>query len=247
MAAPLELDQLPVLNRYATEIPEPEVLNSGAIIPVNKPSGWSSFQVVKFFRNRIGVKKVGHGGTLDPLATGLLLLCAGKATRSVSLIHQLQKVYRAHITLGASTPSYDGGTEFDESAGWEHIRRKDVEFTLKQRFKGRILQRPPAWSALKKEGKRYYKLAREGKPETPPPREVDIYSIRVLRCKLPVIEIEVVCGKGTYIRSIAHDLGLALESRAWLSGLQREAIGVFSISEAWTPESFDRFTSNRRV
>ena len=239
MANPIPLESLPVLYTDTDKIPSEEEFKAGLIIPVNKPLDWSSFQAVKFIRNRIPVKKVGHAGTLDPKATGLLILCCGKATKSISMIQEQQKVYIADIRFGASTPSYDSATEADATAPFEHITEEQIIQILNSEFTGTIMQIPPMYSALKRDGKRLYKLARKGEMLELQPRPVQVYDIEVISFKNPDLKLKVTCGKGTYIRSIAHDLGKRVGSLAYLSALERTEIGSFSVESAWQPEQFE--------
>jgi len=239
MANPIPLESLPVLYADTEQIPSEEEFKAGMIIPVNKPLDWSSFQAVKFIRNRIPVKKVGHAGTLDPKATGLLVLCCGRATKSISMIQEQQKVYMADIRFGASTPSYDSATEADETAPFDHITAEQITRLLESEFTGEIMQVPPMYSALKRDGKRLYKLARKGEVVELQPRPVQVYNIEVISFNNPDLKLKVTCGKGTYIRSLAHDLGKRAGSLAYLSALQRTEIGSFSVDRAWQPEQFE--------
>lgn len=238
---PIALEKLPILNNHHPSPPDEKLFSEGLVIPVDKPPEMTSFGAVKYIRSLIPVRKVGHAGTLDPLATGLLILCCGRATKSVSQIQELPKTYIAEITLGASTPSYDRDTEIDDTADWNHLDRKTLDETLKNQFVGQIDQVPPMYSALWKDGKRLYKLARKGEKVELDPRRVEVMDIQILSCSLPKLEIRVTCGKGTYIRSIAHDLGKACDSLAYLSDLRRTQIGHFSVEDAWEPEKFRKW------
>lgn len=240
----IPLSELPVIRKQTALPVSPDLFNTGAVILIDKPLEWSSFHAVKYVRNRIPPKKVGHAGTLDPLATGLLVLCSGKATKSISQIQDQQKTYIAGIRFGTSTPSYDAATEADVTTEWKHITPYEIDEILNKQFSGTISQIPPIYSAIKVKGERLYKLARRGEDVEIKARNVTIYSCEVLRCELPDITLRVICGKGTYIRSLAHDLGLALNSRAHLSGLRRTAIGVFDVENAFTPEEFDTFSNS---
>lgn len=213
----------------------------GAIILMNKPLEWSSFDVVRYVRNRLKIKKVGHAGTLDPLATGLLICCCGRATKTISALQDQSKTYLATICFGHSTPSYDAATEADQTAEWNHIRPKDIEKVLQEKFTGTIMQKPPIYSALKKDGKRLYEYARKGEEVEIKSRPVEIHAITIKELSLPYLTLEIVCGKGTYIRSLAHDLGMELNSRAHLSGLIRTHSGDYSAADAYTPEEFSSF------
>jgi len=242
MAKAIPLSELPVVDRHTDPKKFPkEKFTSGAVVLMNKPIEWSSFHLVKFVRYRVPPKKVGHAGTLDPLATGLLVLCTGKATKTIQQIQSQHKEYVAKITFGASTPSYDAALEPDETAPWQHITKEQIEEILAAEFSGEIMQKPPIYSAISIKGERLYKKARRGESVEIVPRPVQIYETELLDVSLPEITLRVKCGKGTYIRSIAHDLGLALESRAYMSGLERTAIGSFSVENAFTTEEFDLF------
>lgn len=209
---------------------------AGEIIPVYKPYTWTSFQIVNKVRyhlsKKYGIKrfKVGHAGTLDPLATGVLLLCTGKATKRIEELQKHTKEYEAEITLGATTPSYDMEHPVDATFPYEHITREMVENTLKQ-FIGEIAQRPPLFSACKVDGKRAYDLARKGSDMQLEPKQIRIDNIELLEFDLPKIRIRVTCGKGTYIRSLARDIGEALESGAYLSELTRTRVGEFKLTD----------------
>lgn len=202
----------------------------GAIICVNKPYGWTSFGVVNkvryFVCRKQGVKKlkVGHAGTLDPLATGVMILCTGRATKRIEEFQAHTKEYVATLRLGATTPSFDLEKEIDATYPTDHITRELVEETLKQ-FVGSIEQVPPAFSACKVAGKRAYDLARKGREVELKPKTLVIDEIELLACELPDIRIRVVCSKGTYIRALARDIGVALHSGAHLTTLERTRVG----------------------
>lgn len=240
----IPLSELPVIDRTVRKAPGGDLFREGAVILIDKPAEWSSFHVVKFVRNRIPPKKVGHAGTLDPLATGLLVLCSGRATRTISQIQDQPKTYIADIRFGASTPSYDAATEPDREAPWKHITKEQLEQILEEHFSGVISQVPPVYSAIKRKGERLYKLARRGEIVEIEPRPVTIHSTEVLDYSLPGLRLKVTCGKGTYIRSLAHDLGILLESRAHLSGLRRTQTGRFHVDAARTPQEFDTFLNS---
>ncbi|MDX1639024.1 MAG: tRNA pseudouridine(55) synthase TruB [Balneolaceae bacterium] len=213
---------------------------SGAAFLVNKPQNWTSFDVVKYLRKAIGVKKVGHAGTLDPMATGLLIVCCGKATKTISQIQKLEKEYVAEVTFGAATPSYDAETEIEQEAPFEHITRQVVRNMLDEHFSGTIEQVPPMYSALKYGGKPLYELAREGKEVKRHARQVTIHETEILAFDLPTLRLRICCGKGTYIRSMAHDLGVCLNSLAYLSALERTRIGEYSNDNALTIEQLSK-------
>lgn len=219
---------------------------AGEIIPVYKPYTWTSFQIVNKVRyhlsKKYGIKrfKVGHAGTLDPLATGVLLLCTGKATKRIEELQKHTKEYEAEITLGATTPSYDMEHPVDTTFPYEHITKEMVEDTLKQ-FIGDIAQRPPLFSACKVDGKRAYDLARKGSDMQLEPKQIRIDNIELLEYELPKIRIRVTCGKGTYIRSLARDIGEALESGAYLSELTRTRVGEFKLTDCIKIEAIEEW------
>lgn len=216
---------------------------AGEILPLYKPYGWTSFQIVSKVRYHLSrhhkVKrfKVGHAGTLDPLATGVLLLCTGKATKRIEELQSHTKEYVADLMLGATTPSFDLEHPIDATYPYEHITPELIKETL-PRFIGCIEQRPPLFSACKVDGRRAYKLARDGSNMELAPKKIQIDEIELVACELPKITIRVVCGKGTYIRSLARDLGEALGSGAHLTRLQRTRIGDVRIEECINPEDF---------
>lgn len=208
----------------------------GEIFYVDKPLRWTSFDVVKRIRGvlsrRTGIKKlkVGHAGTLDPLATGVMTVVTGRATKRIEELQAHTKVYVADIRLGATTPSFDLETEVDAEYPWEHIGREQVEAVL-QRFLGTIKQVPPAFSACKIDGKRAYKMARKGKEVNIKAKELVIDDIELVAMQLPVITVRVVCSKGTYIRALARDIGEALGSGAHLVGLRRTRVGDVGVDD----------------
>lgn len=207
---------------------------SGEIIGIDKPLGWTSFDAVKRLRGaiqrRLQVKKfkVGHAGTLDPLATGVLIVCTGRATRRIEMLQSGDKEYVATIRFGATTPSYDLETEVDREFPWEHISEQAVKDTLPN-FTGRIMQVPPVFSAVKVDGKRAYNLARKGKEVELKAKPLEIKEMELIDCSLPEVTIRVVCSKGTYIRALARDLGEALGSGAHLTALRRTRVGAVGI------------------
>ncbi|MFN1834008.1 tRNA pseudouridine(55) synthase TruB [Balneola sp. MJW-20] len=243
MAGALPLEKIPVYSKKNPPVPGQDY-STGAIFLINKFKDWSSFDAVKFLRSRIKVKKVGHAGTLDPMATGLLVLCAGKATKSISQIQDLEKVYRAEVSLGSSTLSYDAETEVDETAPFDHVDREMVEEALSGHFSGVIEQVPPMYSALKAGGKRLYELARQGKTIKRLPRSVTVYETKILSFDLPKIVVDIRCSKGTYIRSIAHDLGELLKTKGHLSALERTSIGHFRNEDAYSPHEIGDILQN---
>lgn len=223
---------------------------AGEIIPISKPYTWTSFQIVSKVRyhlsRKYGIKrfKVGHAGTLDPLATGVLLLCTGKATKRIEELQSHTKEYIAEITLGATTPSFDMEHPVDATYPYEHITKEMVEDVLQQ-FTGDIEQRPPLFSACKVEGKRAYDLARKGSDMQLEPKKIRIDSIELLEYDLPRIKIRVTCGKGTYIRSLARDIGQALQSGGYLSDLIRTRIGEYKLEDCITPDAFQEWLENQ--
>ena len=212
---------------------------NGEIILIDKPSGWTSFKVVHIIRKITKAKKVGHAGTLDPLATGLLILCTGKKTKEITKFQNGEKTYEGIITLGKKTPSMDLETEVTEEKNVVGIKDKDIE-EARDLFLGEIMQTPPMYSALKVGGKTLYKLARKGKSVIREPRKVKISKFLIKKIDLPDIYFEIVCSKGTYIRVIANDLGEKLGTGGVLSSLRRTGIGEFFVKNALTVESFER-------
>ena len=218
----------------------------GEIIYIDKPLHWTSFKVVKIVRGklcrRLGVKKlkVGHTGTLDPLATGVMTICTGKKTKLIEGLQAEVKEYIAHIRLGATTPSFDLETEIDAEYPTAHITKESVETTLQQ-FVGTIEQVPPIFSACKVNGKRAYKLARNNEEVELKAKTLVIDDIELISCDLPDISIRVVCSKGTYIRALARDIGLALDSGGHLTGLIRTKIGNVSLDNCLKVEELDDF------
>ncbi len=214
---------------------------SGEIIGIDKPLGWTSFDAVKRIRGaiqrRLHLKKfkVGHAGTLDPLATGVLIVCTGRATRCIEQLQSGDKEYVATIRLGATTPSFDLEKEIDREYPWEHITREMVEKVLPD-FTGKIMQVPPVFSAVKIDGKRAYNLARKGKEVELKAKPLEISEMELLDCSLPDVTLRIVCSKGTYIRALARDLGTALGSGAHLTALRRTRVGDTRISGCLTIE-----------
>ncbi len=219
---------------------------TGEVIPIYKPYTWTSFQIVSRIRyhlsRKYGIKrfKVGHAGTLDPLATGVLLLCTGKATKRIEELQGQTKEYEAEIMLGATTPSYDMEHPVNATYPYEHITEEAVRRVL-DTFVGDIEQRPPLFSACKVDGKRAYDLARKGSDMELAPKRIRIDAIELLECALPKIRIRVICGKGTYIRSLARDIGEALGSGAYLTALARTRIGEYRLEDCINPESFQEW------
>lgn len=224
----------------------------GEVLYFNKPLTWTSFNLVSKIRyhisRRLKVKKikVGHAGTLDPLATGVLIVCTGKATKRIEEFQYQTKEYVATLQLGATTPSFDLETKIDATYPTAHITREMVETALKS-FIGSIEQIPPDFSACKIDGKRAYDLARAGKEVELKPKTLVIDEIELLSYDLPVIKIRVVCSKGTYIRALARDIGLALDSGAHLIGLVRTRIGNVTLEDCMEVESFPEWLQSQEV
>lgn len=226
----------------------------GEVLFFNKPLGWTSFKVVGHIRyhicRRMKVKKlkVGHAGTLDPLATGVMIVCTGKATKRIEEFQYHTKEYIATIQLGATTPSYDLEHEIDATYPTEHITREKIEEALKQ-FLGEIQQIPPAFSACKVDGARAYDLARKGQEVELKPKLLAIDEIELLACDLEKMEIKirVVCSKGTYIRALARDIGEALHSGAHLTGLVRTRVGEVELEDCLDPEHFADWIDQQEI
>lgn len=218
---------------------------AGQVLLIDKPLEWSSFQAVNALkwaiRRKFNLKKfkIGHAGTLDPLATGLLIICTGKFTKRIPELQGQVKEYTGTITFGSTTPSYDLETEVDKTFDINHLTTEQIQTTTKQ-FIGNVQQIPPVFSALKKDGKRLYEYAREGKSVKITPREVEISEFEITKIDLPKIDFRVVCSKGTYIRTLAHDFGKALNSGAHLSALRRTKIGDFNVDNAIDPADFGK-------
>ena len=226
-----------------------EDYKNGQVLLIDKPLNWTSFQVVNKLRWEIRQKykikkiKVGHAGTLDPLATGLLILCTGKFTKRIETFQAQEKEYTGTITVGGTTPSYDLETEIDKQFPIDHISEELIHNTTKQ-FLGETDQKPPIFSALKKDGKKLYEIARAGETTEIKSRKITISEFEITNINLPNIEFRVVCSKGTYIRSLAYDFGLALNSGAHLSVLRRTKIGAYAVDDS---ETVDEFIEKIRV
>ncbi len=215
----------------------------GEILLIDKPLEWTSFDAVNSIKwaikRRFGLRKikVGHAGTLDPLASGLLVICTGKATKKIAEIQSAPKEYEGIFTLGATTPSYDMETPIDHRFSTEGLDEEKIE-ALAQQFTGKISQVPPVFSAIRKDGKRLYEYARSGKSVEIKAREVEIFQFEILSVKIPEVSVRIRCGKGTYIRSLAHDFGQKLGCGAYLSSLRRTRIGDFNVNNALHPKKF---------
>ena len=210
----------------------------GQVVLIDKPLEWTSFDVIRRIRHLIKVKKVGHAGTLDPLATGLLIICTGKYTKRINEYMAREKEYTGTFTLGATTPTYDLESKPENFKPFENITEEQIRIATKS-FLGEIMQVPPAHSAIKVDGKRVYELARRGKEVKLEARNVFIKEFEITAIALPVVHFRVVCSTGTYIRSLANDFGEALTSGAYLSSLQRTRIGEFKIEDAFSIKGFE--------
>ena len=219
---------------------------AGEVLYFNKPLKWTSFDLVNKFRYKLSRKlkvkkiKVGHAGTLDPLATGVMIVCTGKATKRIDEFQYQTKEYVATLKLGETTPSFDLEKEIDGVYPTEHITREEVERVL-QSVVGTIQQIPPVFSACKVDGKRAYELARKGEEVELKSKTLVIDEMELLECELPVIKIRVVCSKGTYIRALARDIGVSLQSGAHLIALERTRIGDVTLDKCMSPEDIDAF------
>lgn len=223
-----------------------EDFTEGKVLLIDKPLTWSSFQAVNKLKYVLKRKfnlskrfKIGHAGTLDPLATGLLIICTGKFTKKINEIQTQEKEYTGTILLGATTPSYDLETEVDQTFPTEHITEAVLQETLQQ-FTGEILQKPPVFSAIKKDGKRLYEHARAGEEVEIEARKTTVYEFELTRIAMPEVDFRVKCSKGTYIRSLAYDYGKALQSGGHLTALRRTKIGEYSVEDAISPEDFEK-------
>lgn len=231
----MDSNQAPVTNPYLL----------GKVLLIDKPLDWTSFQVVNKIRwlikQEYGLKKikVGHAGTLDPLATGLLIICTGKETKNINTYQAQEKEYTGTITLGATTPSYDLETDIDQRFPITSLTEDQLIETT-HKFTGEILQTPPIYSAIKKDGKRLYELARAGETTEIKSRKVTVNSFELDNIRLPKVDFKISCSKGTYIRSIAHDYGAALNNGAHLSALRRTKIGDYNVKDALSLEEFEQ-------
>ena len=224
----------------------------GTTILFHKPIGWTSFDLVKKVRNiiksnkKIKKIKVGHAGTLDPLADGLLIICTGRFTKKIEEIQKQKKIYTGEITLGGTTPSFDRETEINKTFETSHITEKLLIESCKT-FEGKIMQKPPIFSALKREGKRLYQHARQGTSIEIKAREVSIEKFEITNVNIPKIEFKVICSKGTYIRSLANDFGEKLKCGGYLSKLRRIQIGNFKLDEAYTINNFQEKILKQKI
>jgi tRNA pseudouridine55 synthase len=214
-----------------------EKYTEGEVILIDKDYRWTSFDVVKKIRNTVHVKKVGHAGTLDPLATGLLIVCTGRMTKQIQTFQDLPKEYAGAFFLGATRPSDDKETGIDQKCDISNLTAEKIE-EVAQSFQGRIDQIPPAYSAVRKGGKRVYELARKGKEVVLGPRKVEIFRFEITKIELPIVEFVLRCSKGFYVRSLARDFGKRLACGAYLDRLRRMAIGDYRVEDALSIEEF---------
>ena len=216
-----------------------ENFEQGQVLLINKPLEWTSFDVVQKLRYIIRIRKIGHAGTLDPLATGLLIICTGKFTKRISEFMSQEKEYTGSFTLGATTPTYDLESEPVNLKPFKHITEEEIKYATAN-FTGEISQVPPAHSAIKVGGKRVYELARQGLEVKLEPRKITIKEFEIVKIDLPLVYFRVVCTTGTYIRSLANDFGDALGCGAYLSNLCRTRIGEFWVKDAQTVEDIQQ-------
>ena len=229
-----------------------EEILDGKVLLIDKPLTWSSFQAVNKLKHILKRKydlpkkfKIGHAGTLDPLATCLLIICTGKFTKKITEIQAQIKEYTGTIVLGATTPSYDLETEVDATFPTAHITEALILETT-HKFLGEIDQKPPVFSAIKKDGKRLYEHARAGEEVEIQSRKTTIYEFEITRIQLPEVDVRVQCSTGTYIRSLAYDFGLELQSGGYLSALRRTKIGNYSVENAILPDDFEQTLPNEK-
>ena len=241
----LSISHIVVLNpTFAAMNKEPNFFEQGQVILIDKPLAWTSFDVVRKIRYLTKTKKVGHAGTLDPLATDLLIVCTGKYTKKINEYMAQEKEYTGSITLGAITPTYDLESEPQHFKPYDHINREHLAEVAKT-FTGAILQTPPIHSAIKKEGKRVYELARRGEEVKLDPRPVTISEFEITMVELPVVHFRVVCSTGTYIRSLANDFGERLGCGGYLSSLCRTRIGSFLLKDAESIQGFELYAKEK--
>ena len=216
------------------------IFEQGQVLLINKPLEWTSFDVVRKVRNLMKIKKVGHAGTLDPLATGLLIVCTGKFTKRINEYMAQEKEYTGTITLGAITPTYDLESQPQDLKPYDHLTEQDIR-NATQPFIGDIQQLPPAHSAIKVDGKRLYELARKGQEVKLEPRPVRITEFEITNIAMPVVSFRVVCSTGTYIRSLANDFGAALGCGGYLSSLCRTRIGQFTLDQSKNMQEAEQY------
>ncbi len=222
-------------------------IQDGLILPVYKPLFWSSFDVIKtirfYFKKKYGLRKikVGHAGTLDPLATGLLLVCTGKKTKEIEKLQALKKTYYTTFCFGATTPSFDLETDIDKVYDINHISNNQIKQAI-EKFKGELLQKPPLYSAIKKNGEKLYELVRKGiNISDIKKRKIEIFEFIILKNNFPEVDFKITCSKGTYVRSIANDLGKCLNTGAFVKHLERFSIGDYDLSSSISINNFKSF------
>lgn len=218
----------------------------GKALLIDKPLHWTSFDVVRKMRSLLQIKKIGHAGTLDPLASGLLIVCTGKFTRKINEYMAREKEYTGTITLGAVTPTYDLESLPDQPKEYRHLSSELIYATTSS-FTGTIQQYPPIFSAIKKDGVALYELARRGVEVNPEPRQITIHQFEITAIELPVVTFKVVCSTGTYIRSLANDFGALLGCGGYLSSLRRTKIGEFTTEDSMTMEKFETSLQNKQA
>jgi tRNA pseudouridine55 synthase len=217
-----------------------KIFEEGKVLLIDKPLHWTSFDVVRKIRNIIRIKKVGHAGTLDPLATGLLIVCTGRFTKNINEYMAAEKEYTGHFVLGATTPTYDLESKPEHFKSYDRVTREEI-LNAATALTGEIMQRPPAHSAIKLEGKRVYELARQGKEVKLEKRPVTVRAFEITGIELPDVRFRVVCSTGTYIRSLANDFGEILQCGAYLGSLCRTRIGKFNVEDAMSLEKFEEW------
>lgn len=237
----MEAGEAPVKQERKERIPIDPAIQlpyaEGKVLLIDKPLHWTSFDVVRKMRSILQIKKIGHAGTLDPLATGLLIVCTGKFTKKINEYMAQEKEYTGHITVGAVTPTYDLESEPTDLKDYSFLTNEMIHAATAQ-FTGTIDQFPPIYSAIKKDGVALYQLARRGEDVQPEARKVTIHLFEITNIALPVISFKVVCSTGTYIRSLANDFGAALGCGGYLGSLRRTRIGDFEAADAMTMEQF---------
>jgi len=227
-----------MINRQTNDFSSVDFAAGEALL-IDKPIRWTSFKVIRQLRKIIGVKKIGHAGTLDPLASGLLIVCTGKMTKQITSFQDMQKTYTGAITLGGSTASMDAETEVVNKKPYGSITEADI-LEAKKSFEGEIEQIPPMYSAVNYGGKKLYEFARKGRTVLRSSRTITVYNFSITNIDLPVIRFEITCSKGTYIRVLANDLGQKLGCGAYLSELQRTQIGQYSLENAFSLQEFEQ-------
>ncbi len=230
-------------NKIEDIVPDFE---KGEVILIDKEKGITSFDVIRKLRKILKIKKIGHAGTLDPAATGLLILCTGKKTKEISSFQNKPKVYEGIITLGKSTPSMDGETEAVDVKDYSHVSENDIEKVRKE-FIGEIEQIPPMYSAVKHKGKSLYKYARKGIEVERKPRKVTVYEFEITKINLPDVYFKIKCSKGTYVRVIANDFGEKLGCGGYLKELRRTGIGEFDVADAFTLKELSEIFSETKI